>query len=303
MRTKIFVLAGFILAALPLAAQYGGRTGDTVLYVFTSKGTGAITTRPLGTVNNASGLQTIDPTTVTPEPFPVNFPGEDRILLHTEVGDTFEFLVETPDVVDPNTETIAPAKILIGQGLLRISPTGEGDIDAPATFFTDFPQYINIAPHEALNSPYELVFWTPSQVFPIAIQVPTTFVSPVPPPGVSGPDYIISLGQFPALIPWQGLQKLFPNAGWQTGTDVKVIEADTSLSTTARLIRIRPGRATPPFSIDGNTHILVVQGNVQIAPAGQTPQTLPYYNYAFVPPGYAITLSNPAVYAGPGVSH
>ena len=69
-----------------------------------------------------------------------------------------------------------------------------------------------------------------------------------------------------------------------------------------RIMRIRPGRTTPPFSNDGNTHILVLQGNVQIAAAGGTPQTLPYFNYAFVPPGYAITLSNPSVYAGPGIS-
>jgi len=283
-------------------AQYGGRPGDTVLYVFTSKGSGTITTLPPSTVNTASGLQMINPATVTPQPFPSNFPQENRLLLHSEAGDTFEFLLEAEDVVDPNTETIAPAKIMIGQGLLRISPAGEGNIDAPSTFFTDFPQYINIAPHEALDEPYELIFWTPSQVFPIAVEVPTTFVSPVPPPGVSGPDYIISLGVFPALTPWSGLQKLFPNSGWVQGTDLKVLETDKSLSTTARIMRIRPGRTTPPFSIDGNTHILVLQGNVQIAAAGGTPQTLPYFNYAFVPPGYAITLSNPAVYAGPGIS-
>src|SRR5271170_5007187 len=64
MRATIFVIAGCLLAALPGAAQYGGRPGDTVLYVFTSKGTGAIQTLPLSTVNTASGLQTIDPSTV-----------------------------------------------------------------------------------------------------------------------------------------------------------------------------------------------------------------------------------------------
>lgn len=302
MRAIIFVITGIILSALPGAAQYGGRPGDTVMYVFTSKGSGTITTLPQSTVNKATGLQIINPATVTPQPFPSNFPGEDRVLLHNETGDTFEFLVETPDIVDPNTETIAPAKVLIGQGLLRISPTGEGDIDAPSTFYTDFPQYINIAPHDALNAPYELIFWTPSQVFPIAMEVPTTFVSPVPPPGVSGPDYIVSLGKFPALTPWSGLQKLFPNSGWVQGTDLKVMETDTTLSTTARFVRIRPGRTTPPFSIDGNTHIVVMQGSVQIAPAGGAPQTVPTLNYAFVPPGYAITLSNPAVYAGPGIT-
>jgi hypothetical protein len=303
MRATTFIVPGILFASLPLAAQYGGRPGDTVMYVFTSKGSGTITTLPQATVNTAAGLQTIDPATVTLQPFPAPFTGENRLLLHNEPGDVFEFIYEEPDVEDPNQENIAPAKVLIGQGLLRISPTGEGNIDAPSTFYTDFPNQINIAPHEALDLPYELIFWTNSQVFPIAIPVPTTFVSPVPPPGVSGPDYVISLGLFPALTPWSGLQKLFPNSGWVQGTDLKVLETDTSLSTTTRLVRRRPGRGTPPFSIDGNTHIIVLQGNVQIAPAGGAAQTLSGFQYAFVPPGYAISLSNPAVYAGPGISN
>jgi hypothetical protein len=299
MRATIFVIAVSLLAALPGAAQYGGRPGDTVLYVFTSKGSGAIQTLPLATINTASGLQTIDPTTVTPQPFPPAFPGETRVVLHEEEGDVFEFIREVPDVPDPNQEILFPAKVLIGEGLLRISPPGEGDIDAPSTFFTDFPQYSNVAPHEALDSPYELVFWTPSEVFPIAIVVPDSFVSPTTPAGESGADYIISLGVFPALIPWQGLSLTFPNSGWQQGTDMKQLERDDSLNTTTRLIRLRPGRQTPPFSFDGNTHILVVQGSVQIGPAGGTAQTLTTWQYAFVPPGYSISLSNPAVYAGP----
>jgi hypothetical protein len=66
MRAIIFVIAGSFLAAFPSAAQYGGRPGDTVLYVFTSKGTGAVQTLPVTTVNTASGLQTVDPDSVVP---------------------------------------------------------------------------------------------------------------------------------------------------------------------------------------------------------------------------------------------
>ncbi len=299
MRTIIFAIVGSLLAALPGAAQYGGRPGDAVLYVFTSKGSGAIQTLPRSTVNTASGLQTIDPTTVPPQDFPPAFPGETRVVLHEEEGDLFEFIVESPDIPDPNQEILYPAKVLIGEGLLRISPPGEGDIDAPTTFFTDFPQYSNVAPHEALNTPYKLVFWTPSLVFPVAIVAPPTFVSPTTPAGESGADYIVSLGVFPALVPWQGLNVTFPNSGWQQGTDAKTLERDNSLNTTVRLIRLRPGRQTPPFSLDGNTHILVLQGSVQIGPAGGTAQTLPSWQYAFVPPGYAISLYNPIAYAGP----
>lgn len=302
MRATIFVIAGSLLAAVQCAAQYGGRPGDAVFYVFTSKGSGTLQTLPASTVNTGSGLQTIDPAAVVPEHFPPEFPGETRVLLHSEAGDTFEFLEAGQDVVDPNQQILAPAKVLIAQGLLRLSPAGEGDIDAPSTFFTDFPKQIIIAIHQALNEPYKLAFWTPSQIFPIAIVVPPSTVSPVPPPGVSNADYIISLGVFPALIPWQGFDRTVPNSGWQPGTDTKTLERDDSLNTTARLIRLRPGRKTPPFSIDGNTHILVLQGNAEIGPAGGPAQPLPGWHYAFVPKGYAISLSNPVVYTGPGAS-
>jgi hypothetical protein len=298
MRATIFVIAGTLLATLPGAAQYGGRPGDTVMYVFTSKGSGAIQTLPLASVNPASGLQIIDPATVTPQPFPSNFDQESRVLLHEEEGDVFEFILENPDILDPNQELMYPAKVLIGQGSLRILPPGESTIDAPETFYTDFPEHIVVAPHYALDA-YKLVFWTPSEVFPVAVAVPTSFISPVPPSGVGSADYIISLGVFPALIPWQGLNVTFPNSGWQQGTDAKTLERDNSLNTTTRLIRLRPGRQTPPFSFDGNTHILVLQGSVQIGPAGGTAQTLPSWQYAFVPPGYAISLYNPIGYGGP----
>jgi hypothetical protein len=220
------------------------------------------------------------------------------VVLHKEAGDVFEFILENPDILDPNQELMYPAKVLIGQGALRILPPGESGIDAPETFYTDFPEHIVVAPHYALNA-YKLVFWTPSLVFPVAVVVPTSFVSPVPPPGVGSADYIISLGVFPALIPWQGFDRTFPGVGWQQGTDMKQLERDNSLNVTVRLIRLRPGRRTPPFSVDGNTHVLVLQGSVQIGPAGGTAQTLPSWQYAFVPPGYAITLSNPIAYAGP----
>ncbi len=302
MRTTILILAGILLTILPCAAQYGGRPGDTVLYVFTSNGTGAISTLPSTTNNTASGLLYVDPNTVTPEPFPAPFTGESRLVFHMEDGDVFEFIFAHQDFLDPNQENTAPAKVLIGGGLLRIQPTGEGNIDAPATFFTDFPNQINIAPHLSLTSDYRLVFWTNSLVFPVAIPVPITFVSPVPPPGVSGADYVISLGVFPGLIPWQGLDRMFPSTGWQQGTDIKVLGQDPTLNTTVRLMRLRPGRTTAPFAINGHAHFLVLQGSVQLGPAGGASKTLTQWDYAFAPSGYSVQLSNPAAYAGPGAS-
>jgi hypothetical protein len=215
----------------------------------------------------------------------------------------FEFLLARPDQSDPFVEPLFPGKVLIGQGMLRITPAGEGVIDAPATFYGTFPQFGTFGPYSTLTDPYELIFWTPTEVFPFAIPVPSTFVSPITPPGFSGTDLVLGSGLFPALVPWQGMNKLFPGTGWAQGTDVKVLDQDASVSVTARMIRLRPGRKTPPFSITGNTHIIVLQGSVQIGPAGGLAKTLTSNQYAFVPPGFSISLANPAVYTGPGGSN
>ena len=74
------------------------------------------------------------------------------------------------------------------------------------------------------------------------------------------------------------------------------------------VIRLRPGRTTPLFRINANTHMWALSGGVTITPAGGTPtvianpgcdQPCPGKIYSFVPPGFAIKLSNPAVYDGP----
>lgn len=110
---------------------------------------------------------------------------------------------------------------------------------------------------------------------------------------MSGIDYVVSQGKFLALIPWQGLDRANPGAGWKQGIDVKLIERDVALGTSARLIRLRPGRKTPTFRIAANTHIAVLSGSAQIAPSNSPTTVLREFDYAFVPRNFAITLSNP----------
>ena len=69
------------------------------------------------------------------------------------------------------------------------------------------------------------------------------------------------------------------------------------------MIRLRPGRQTPPFVIRANTHLAVLQGSVQVRPtSGAAAVTLTPKTYAFIPNGFAISLANPVTYIGPRTS-
>ena len=52
--------------------------------------------------------------------------------------------------------------------------------------------------------------------------------------------------------------------------------------------------------INANTHLWVLQGKVTITPASGTPAVMHQNIYAFVPPGFAVQLSDPADYQGGG---
>src|SRR5262249_24133627 len=104
------------------------------------------------------------------------------------------------------------------------------------------------------------------------------------------------------------LDQKYPGAGWPQGVDSKLIERDVALNCQWQRIRLRPGRTTPTFRINANTHMWALTGATTITPAGGAPtvianpgcdQPCPGTIYACVPPGFAFTLSNPKVYTGP----
>jgi hypothetical protein len=114
----------------------------------------------------------------------------------------------------------------------------------------------------------------------------------------TGSEYVLTLGQFMGIIPFKGWDKIYPNVGWPQGVDEKMVERDTALGVTVRLLRIRGGRKSPPFVIRANTHLAVLSGSVQIAPLNGPTTTLTKKQYAFIPNGLAITLTNPKEYTG-----
>jgi hypothetical protein len=279
-------------------AQFGGHENEAVLYFFSSKGKADFQIVPAGATNTAGGFQILDPLTQPVEEFGPDFPGESRRLLHKEDSDNFMMIVQREWIESPHQQFMGAAKVLIVSGMLRLLPPGKDPIDAPAGFFATFPQSVDFGPDIPVFQ--ELAFlWTPSPSFPIIQRAPDGFVSPIDPPGLTGEDYVVQLGRFLALIPWVALQDTYPGTGWPEGIDAKVVDQDDSLGTTARVVRLRPGKTTPAFRLNANTHVAVLSGSVQISPVNGTPATMKPFQYAFLPNNFAITLSNPVPYSGP----
>lgn len=288
-------------------AQFGGRDGDAVLLVVSAKGSGAFKTSLSTTVNTQTGFIVEDPTQLPDEPFGPDFPGESRRKMHGEDGDVFNMIVQKEGIQSPHQYLQGPVKLLIFQGMLRLFPLNKQPIDAPVGLYSPFPSTVDFGPNEPLF-PGVTLMWTPSPLFPVAKKDPGGYVSPIVPPGQSGIEYVLERGAFTGILPWQGLNQVYPNSGWAQGIDRKLLEEDTELGATWNLIRIRPGRTTPTFEIDANTHFFVLSGRAIITPAGGVPTEIKNPGcqqpcsgniYAFVPPRFAIQLSNPAVYKGP----
>ena len=297
------MLARVLIAACSFAAtslgQFGGRTNEVVLYVLTTKGSPAPQIVPSTTVNTATGFVVIDPAQQTPTPFGSSFPGESYVTLHSETNDSFRYIIQKEGIVTQHNTFLGPAKLMIAAGIDRLLIPNAAPVDLTAGLYAPFPQGIDFGPELPQTEAHSFL-WTPSPVFPLLHPEDPSYLSPLDPPGQDGMQYVLTLGQFDALIPWVGWYLTYPNAGWPEGIDARLIESDATLGATVRMIRLRPGKLTPTFKINANTHLAVLSGSVQIKPAGGgTPVTLTKSQYAFIPNGFAIALANPIPYTGP----
>jgi len=289
-------LIGLLLSTLALA-QFGGRDGDVVIYMVSAKGAGDPVVVPTTTVNTQTGFQTIDPLKQALQPFGVDFPGEFFVTLHTEANDNFRFVVQKEDILTQHNRFLGPGKVMIMQGLDRLIIPGKAPIDLTAGLYAPFPQDVDFGPELPIIEANSFL-WTPASMFPLITPAPDTYKGPQVPANLTGSEYVLTLGQFLGIIPFRGWDKLYPAGNWPQGIDEKFIERDAALGVTVRVLRIRGGRKTPPFIIRANTHIAVLSGSVQIAPVGGAAVTLGTKQYAFVPNGFAVTLSNPKAYTG-----
>ncbi len=297
MRSIVAVpLIGLLASGLALA-QFGGREGDVVIYAVSAKGVGEPVVVPATTVNTAAGFEIRDPLKMPVEPFGPDFPGEFFVTLHSEPNDSFRFVIQKEDLLTPHNRFMGAGKVLIMQGIDRLIIPGKEPIDLTAGLYAPFPQGVDFGPELPILEANSFL-WTPAPFFPLIQVADPSFKGPMVPPDLTGNEYVLTLGQFMGIIPFKGWDKLYPNVGWPQGIDEKMVERDTALGATVRLIRIRGGRKTPPFIIRANTHLAVLSGSVQITPLNGTTTTLTKKQYAFVPNGFAITLQNPKEYTG-----
>ncbi len=292
MRRTVCLVLALCLASSVALAQFGGREGDVVLYVFNAKGAPDLQVVPYDTVNTVTGFEVKRRFEESWQPFGPDFEGEFFVTLHEEPGDAFRMIEQLEDIVTQHNVFMGPAKVLVAEGLDRLLIPDKAPVDLTAGLFAPFPEGVDFGPELPLFEAHSFV-WSPSPFFPLFVPVEPDYTSPLVPPGLTGSEYVLTLGQFLGIVPWEGLRRLYPGVGWSPGIDVKLVEEDAELGSTARIVRLRAGRVTPPFRIAANTHIVVLSGSVQIAPVNGSAESLQRFDYAFVPNGFAVTLQNP----------
>ncbi len=296
-RKQLAANVGFFLWAFAgvALAQYGGRPGDAVIYSVTAKGSAVFQVLPPGSTNNpqsAAQFRIVELNTVPmlrSDPFPIL-----RQTLYEQPDETFLVGNDLETSRGIHRLVLAPVKFLLKDGSLSVP----GGLANSATFIT-FPPLIDVQGDISLENS-RIIFWVPMR-WPFLM--PTDTQGPAVPPGMTGIELLLrtpGLIKILSLLPWVNLWRVYPQGGWPNGVDWKVLDEDPLAGDTIRLVRIRSGRSTPLFRTAGHTHFFVLQGSVQMIPAGSSPVTLNQNYYAFLPENFAVTLANPKKYGGPG---
>jgi hypothetical protein len=302
-RALSYIVVASLLAACPLAAQFGGREGDVVLFVLSHRGAANFQVAAPGATNTAANTARFKVTNTNTLPFETVLPDFPERVAQTpfrEPDDLFQMITQTELEYTPRAEFTAKGKEFTLRGILRDDNVGGKEvIDFIAGGFAPFEVGVTVGPDVALVE-VAVLLWRPDASTPPFRQVPMDYVGPTVPPGLTGPEYSLSLGKLPLFIPWAQMRRQYPGVGWPQGVDIKLIEEDVSIPSTIHLIRIRPGRKTPGFRISARTHFFVLQGSVDIASLGEQPTRMSQYWHSYVPANHWITLSNPQPYTGPG---
>lgn len=298
---KSFLLLTILLVflATALLAQFGGRPGEAVVYLFTTKGRNDFQVVPFNTTNDpqaAAKFEVINSKNVPAIPLGKGFPDDyKRRFLHVEPDDLFLKLIEGEGDPGPHRLQLATIKFLIVEGHGRETEKG---LDFGAGAYSTTKAGVDFGPQLSLQHT-ELVMWASTSDFPAIQLTPPGTRGPLVPPGLTGADFILTFAKVLSFVPWSNMRRVYPGAGWPQGIDVKFIDDDKETGTTAQFLRLRVGRTTPLFRIPANTHVYVVQGGVDLIPAGSAPVRLERDFYAFIPKNFAISFSNPKQYDGP----
>ncbi|MBI3895864.1 MAG: hypothetical protein HY313_08010 [Acidobacteria bacterium] len=294
MRVAKLAFIGALLFCSTALAQFGGRQGDVVLYLLTAKGSGEFQVLPAGTTNSAaaSAAFRIIPldsvSAVASPPFPIF-----RQVFYEVDDEIFQFVTDPEAAIGLHRVFLKTTKVFVVHG----------SDNTFGSFVTSFPTYASFpgdldVEGEIVLEDLQFLAWTPMK-WPILAVVDKR--GPIGDPNVSGLEWFFgnAVGiKVPFLVPWTPLRRS-SGAGWQQGIDLKMLDTDPSVGITARLLRLRPGRRTPILRMGGHTHLFVLQGQMELLPAGSGAVPLVRNDYAFLPPGYAFRLSNPKPYDGP----
>jgi len=309
MKTRRFLLVATVLtgAATSIAtAQWGGRKNELVIYAI-SKGKSDLQVAPNGTTNSGvvGRLEVLDSATVAAAPLSAGFPSKLVRVLHRESDDLFELVTQLERTPSPRQLNQITSKVLFINGMLRDQNPGSistKPLDVTGGLYVPYFQGIAAGPDVAVDTSRYLV-WTPSSSVPPFIAVPAETPSQFGPAGLTGVELEAVSGAAAFFVPWLNLLVRYPGQGWPEGMDVKVLDEDPQIGNTSQLIRLRPGKTTPLFTFSSNTHLFVLEGGAQLQSPGVAAASISVNWYAFVPRGFAISLSNPIAYSGPGALH
>lgn len=297
-----FALAG-LLAAVPAAAQFGGRPGDTVILVVTHHGPSDVRTAPLGTQNTTaqlSGFRAVDMAALPFEEIVANFPGRKTQVARRDPDDRFEMTTQVENVPIPRTAILTPSKVFTLRGVIRSENSGgKGPIYLIGGALVPFQQDVTIGTERSLSE-FKAIFWRPNGSIAPFRAVPDDYIGSADPPGLTGLEYEQTITKLPLFLLWEPVRKIDPAGGWPAGIDLKLLEHDATIPSTIRLLRIRPGRKTPEFRIAARTHLFVLEGGAQITAAGGQSVRIGVNWHVYVPAGTVITLSNPKEFTEPG---
>lgn len=286
-------LAGALCA--PLAAQFGGREGDVVFFVLSHRGRQDFQTVAPGTANTAATNALYKVTDTGALPFEVvlpNFPERKSQTPFRATDDLFQMITQIEYEPTPRAEFTAKGKEFTLRGILRDDNVGGKEkIDFIAGGFAPFTPGVTVGPDVGLTEVVVLL-WRPDSTTPPFREVPLNYVGPAVPPGLTGPEFELTLGKVPLFTKWDEMRKTYPDGAWPQGVDIKLVEEDRDIPSTIRLMRIRPGRKTPLFRIPARSHFFVLQGAANITSAGGATTRMTRDFHAYLPANHVISIAN-----------
>lgn len=295
-RIRFKILAGawlMVVLSGAVVGQFGGKGRDTVLYLLTSKGDFGFETVSLQAGNSAEllgRLEFVDPAAVPSiplgEPFPDVFTHQP---LHSEPDDFFTLLTHREGPAGPHRIFLQTYKTFVISGYVREVGT---TFDGFAGSYAPLGKGVDYGPDKALED-LVVLFWAANSEFPLVQEVPHGVTGPAVPPEMTGTEFVFSQGKIVPFLPWHPLRRIYPGQRWMEGIFLQAIDDDPIEGSTISLLRLRPGTTTPPVRIEGDTHVFVLEGEIQVEPMGQEPVRLGARQYAFIPGGLNFRMANP----------